>query len=121
SILITPSGRACIAGALDHYQCYDLRFTHSTARVGGETARYQVPEILKSEKKNHRGSDVYAFACVYYETLTGKVPFYELPNDMAVALKVTAGARPSRPEIISDGLWSLLQDCWKRTPTSGPK
>ncbi|KAJ7914680.1 kinase-like domain-containing protein, partial [Mycena leptocephala] len=85
------------------------------------TARYQVPEILKSEKKNHRGSDVYAFACVYYETLTGKVPFYELPNDMAVALKVTAGARPSRPEIISDGLWSLLQDCWKEDPNKRPK
>lgn len=41
---------------------------------------------------------------------------------MAVGLKVIAGTRPSRPEIIiPDGLWRLLQDCWEHDPGKRPK
>ncbi|KAJ7126731.1 kinase-like domain-containing protein [Mycena epipterygia] len=123
NILITPSGRACIAdfGLSTITDVMTLRFTHSTANARGGTARYQAPELLLGESLNHFGSDVYAFACVCYEILTGKVPFFELPNDMAVSLKVVGGHRPSRPELtLADGLWTLLQDCWEQASNKRP-
>ncbi|KAJ7126710.1 kinase-like domain-containing protein [Mycena epipterygia] len=123
NILVTPSGRACIAdfGLSTITDVMTVRFTHSTANARGGTVRYQAPELLLAESLNHFGSDVYAFACVCYEILTAKAPFFELPNDMAVSLKVIVGHRPSRPESIRvDGLWILLQDCWEQTSDKRP-
>ncbi|KAJ7126685.1 kinase-like domain-containing protein, partial [Mycena epipterygia] len=123
NILVTPSGRACIAdfGLSTMTDVMTLRFTHSTVSAHGGTARYQAPELLAGDSLNHFGSDVYAFACVCYEILTGKVPFFEMPNDMAVSIKVIGGHRPSRPESIPvGGLWVLLQDCWEQTSDKRP-
>ncbi|KAJ7490906.1 kinase-like domain-containing protein [Mycena latifolia] len=127
NILVTPSRRACIAdfGLSSIVNAMSLRFTHSTAGMRGGTSRYQAPELLKGESHNHFGSDVYAFACVCYEILTGKLPFYELSNDAAVIFKVVGGSRPTRPAACSgtavfDNLWDLLQDCWKEHPDTRP-
>ncbi|KAF8150324.1 kinase-like domain-containing protein [Mycena galopus ATCC 62051] len=88
NILITPLRRACIAdfGLSSIVNAMTVQLT-STAPTQGGTARYQAPKLFKF------ASDVYGFACVCYEILTGRVPFYELPNDMAV-------------------MFSLLQNCW---------
>ncbi|KAJ6531271.1 kinase-like domain-containing protein, partial [Mycena capillaripes] len=119
NILVTPSRRACIAdfGVSSIANAMTLRFTHSTIRSQGGTARYQAPELFPGEHQNHFGSDVYAFACIGYEIMTGEVPFYELQNDMAVMFKVLAGSRPLRPmswegtEAL-DNLWELINNCW---------
>ncbi|KAJ7126699.1 kinase-like domain-containing protein [Mycena epipterygia] len=123
NILVTPSGKACIAdfGLSTITDVMTVKFTHSTANAQGGTARYQAPELLSGDSLNHFGSDVYAFACVCYEILIGKVPFFELPNDMAVIFKVVKGHRPSRPELMPvDGLWILLQHCWEQTSDKRP-
>jgi len=104
NILVTPSGRACITdfglSSIVDELSLELTFSSHSGRAG--TARYQAPELLSNERSNHFGSDVYAFAGVCYEILTGKVPFFELSNDAAVIYKVTVeGARPSRLEVIS--------------------
>ncbi|KAJ7019357.1 kinase-like domain-containing protein [Mycena alexandri] len=119
NILVTPSQRACIAdfGLSSLVNAMTLRFTNSTAPAHGGTARYQAPELFQGDSQNSFGSDVYAFACVCYEILTGKVPFHEFPNDMKVMFGVAAGKRPSRPISCSgtpvlDSLWELLQNCW---------
>ncbi|KAJ7489301.1 hypothetical protein FB451DRAFT_686485 [Mycena latifolia] len=120
NILVTPSRRACIAdfGLSSVADAMTLRFTHTTAsntRAG--TARYQAPELFRGGK-THFDSDVYAFACVCYEILTGKAPFHELPTDAAVIFAVLEGKRPSLPILCSgitelDSLWDLLETCWK--------
>ncbi|KAJ7794221.1 kinase-like domain-containing protein, partial [Mycena leptocephala] len=93
NILVTPSNRACIAdfGVSSIVNAMTMQFTHSTANARAGTARYQAPELFRGESQNHFGSDVYAFACVCYEIMTGKVPFYDLPNDMTVMFKVLEG------------------------------
>ncbi|KAJ7139295.1 kinase-like domain-containing protein [Mycena epipterygia] len=125
NILVTPSNRACIAdfGLSAISDVLPLLFTHSTPtpRPGGGTVRYQAPELLSGKNSIHFGSDVYAFACVCYEILTGTVPFFDLAQEMAVAINVIDGHRPSRPETVSwDNLWVLIEDCWKQEPDQRP-
>ncbi|KAJ7139275.1 kinase-like domain-containing protein [Mycena epipterygia] len=122
NVLVTPSSRACIAdfGLSSIADVMALEFTHSTPDPRGGTARYQAPELLLGESLVHFGSDVYAFACVCYEILTGKAPFFDLVNDMAVGMKVTAGHRPPKPERSSENLWTLLQHCWEQKPQNRP-
>ncbi|KAJ7076301.1 kinase-like domain-containing protein [Mycena epipterygia] len=118
--------RACIAdfGLSSITDAMTVRFTHSTVSARGGTARYQAPELFRGEKAQFC-SDVYAFACVCYEILTGKVPFYELPNDVAVMFHIFDGKRPSQTNLCSgttalDSLWELLQDCWNERPDKRP-
>ncbi|KAJ7489303.1 kinase-like domain-containing protein [Mycena latifolia] len=128
NILVTPSRRACITdfGLSSIADAMTLRFTHTTpSNTRGGTARYQAPELFRGDSKSHFGSDVYAFACVCYEILTGKVPFHDVPNEMAVMFKVVEGERPSRPPSCSgttafDSLWDLLGDCWAGKPSMRP-
>ncbi|KAF7354977.1 hypothetical protein MSAN_01413200 [Mycena sanguinolenta] len=115
NILVTPSGRACITdfglSTIIDELSLELTFSSRSGRAG--TVRYQAPELLKNESPNHYGSDVYAFACVSYEILTGKAPYFELTNDAAIILKVVyEEVRPSRLEVISPDFWLLLEDCW---------
>ncbi|KIM72666.1 hypothetical protein PILCRDRAFT_829625 [Piloderma croceum F 1598] len=61
-------------------------------------------------------SDVYAFACVSVESYTGKYPFYDIPRDPTVILKVMQGERLGRPacsidRIMSNELWGLVNAC----------
>ncbi|KAF7377549.1 Protein kinase domain-containing protein [Mycena sanguinolenta] len=127
NILVTPSHRACIAdfGVSSIADNITVRFTHSTVPARAGTSRYQAPELFRidSPTKIHYGSDVYAFACVCYEILTGHVPFHELHNDMAVMMKVAGGYRPSRPTSspgVFDDLWELLRSCWEEEAEKRP-
>ncbi|KAF7360262.1 Protein kinase domain-containing protein [Mycena venus] len=97
NILVTPSRRACLAD------------------FGLSSIVDAAPELITGQMQNHYGSDVYAFACVCYEMLTGKPPYFEFPFEITVGLKVLDGVRPSRPPTMpfDDPLWLLLQDCWK--------
>ncbi|KAF7374851.1 Calcium-transporting ATPase [Mycena sanguinolenta] len=122
NILVTPSGRACITdfGLSTIEDELSLKVTFSSRNGQAGTVRYQAPELLKNGP-SHYGSDVYAFACVSYEILTSKVPFFESTNDAAVMFKVVEGARPSRLEVISQNLWLLLEDCWHQQTDKRPK
>ncbi|KXN82766.1 Serine/threonine-protein kinase HT1 [Leucoagaricus sp. SymC.cos] len=114
NILVTDAGRACLAdfglATLNDVEAVKFAILESSGHRGG-TPRWEAPELLDdSEAVIHRtpASDVYAFGCVCYEVLTGKLPFYELPNDFMVYVKVAKGERPSKP---SDDSWSLPDGC----------
>ncbi|KAF8201215.1 kinase-like domain-containing protein, partial [Mycena galopus ATCC 62051] len=129
NILVTPSRRACIAdfGVSSIVNAISVRLTHSTVTTRAGTARYQAPELFQVERPAHihYGSDIYAFACVCYEINTGKIPFHDLQNDMAVMMKAAGGHRPPQPMSCSgtpalDGLWELIQNCWDGKPEVRP-
>ncbi|KAF7325337.1 Protein kinase domain-containing protein [Mycena venus] len=127
NIYITPSLRACIADfGLSSIitSLSSIKFTSSSERNRGGTVRYQAPELLEGGNNDLR-SDIYAFACVVYEMLTGTAPFPQLRTDGAVIKAVLDGRRPSQPiscqgTLSLDSLWNLLQDCWEENPAARP-
>ncbi|KAJ7646736.1 kinase-like domain-containing protein, partial [Roridomyces roridus] len=121
NIFVTPSLTACIADFGLSSITTSFRFTPSSQGRGG-TVRYQAPELHRGGH-NDLHSDIYSFACVVYQLLTGKAPFPDISFDGAVIIAVLEGCRPSRPPSCSsesDGLWALLQDCWQGTPAQRP-
>ncbi|KAK6992510.1 kinase domain-containing protein [Favolaschia claudopus] len=126
NILVTPSGRACIAdfGLTIIVNAMTLRLSNSTTINRAGTARYQAPELVEPESNGRKTfhTDIYALACVCYEILTGKIPFYECSNEIKVMMNVMAGKRPSRPSGTEalDCLWELIQRCWNGDPTMRP-
>ncbi|KAJ6589507.1 kinase-like domain-containing protein [Mycena capillaripes] len=119
NILVTPSRRACIAdfGLSSIVSTMTVHFSHSTVNSPKGTLRWQAPELLRGTRSNHHGSDVYAFACVCYEILSGKPPFYDLAEATIMYKLLVEGIRPARPvpwpeTAAYDSIWELLQGCW---------
>ena len=88
------------------------------------------PELLDPEpfglKDSHptKESDCYAMGMVIYEVLSGQTPFFQYKN-LVVILKVMGGERPERPQgaqavRFTDGLWGMLDLCWKPQPRDRP-
>jgi len=86
--------------------------------------RYLAPELAAHEdpcKGMTRESDVFAFAMLTLEMLTGKVPFSYMP-EMLVVAHVQNGGRPERskcwPTVFTEPMWQLLENCWDEVPTN---
>ncbi|KAF7333010.1 Protein kinase domain-containing protein [Mycena venus] len=125
NILVSASGRACIANFGLSSIISSIRFSQSGTRGATGAARWQAPELLSGELNvfDFR-SDVYAFACVSYEILSGKVPLYEV-RDASVTFKVVEGLRPTKPVPWRDdeaynGIWKIMQECWKEEFNARP-
>ncbi|RDB27133.1 Serine/threonine-protein kinase-transforming protein Rmil [Hypsizygus marmoreus] len=82
---------------------------------------WMAPELFISEDEQEIlqktcETDVYAFACVYYELYSGLRPFDELPLDATVIHSVSRGFRPDRPLDEGDSIripepvWELIVD-----------
>ncbi|KAG8974853.1 hypothetical protein FRC05_006786 [Tulasnella sp. 425] len=93
----------------------------STAMRGGGTFRWQSPELWQNAPKTFE-SDVYAFSMTIVEVLTGKAPFADYLNDVAVMLAVMSNKRPSKiPTESSSGIsyeviWEVAAACWPQEP-----
>ncbi|KAF9441592.1 kinase-like protein [Macrolepiota fuliginosa MF-IS2] len=135
NILVSRAGHACLAdfglSSLRDAEVIRFAMLESSGHRGG-TPRWEAPELLDdSEAIIHRtpASDIYAFGCVCYEVFTGKVPFFELPKDIMVYVKVMNGERPSRPACgtwpirrwgLTDGIWELIAQCWRHCSIERP-
>ena len=97
----------------------------SSSYTQGGTARWMGPELIDPQRvgaDNNRptkSSDCYALGMVIYETITGHLPFHKYP-DLTVFVKVLEGKRPSREKGFVDGLWEILERCWKPQPNARP-
>ncbi|RIA83497.1 kinase-like domain-containing protein [Glomus cerebriforme] len=55
---------------------------------------YVAPEVLRG-KKYTQESDVYSFGIIIYEVINGLPPYYDIPHEEFLALKICQGLRPS--------------------------
>ncbi|KAJ1569240.1 hypothetical protein HK096_003779 [Nowakowskiella sp. JEL0078] len=96
-----------------------------TARGIAGTMRWLAPERLHRSKMTE-SADVYSFAMVMYEILSGgKLPFEldGLEEDPQIMMALIKLQRPSRPESIlcnDNQLWNLMEDCWQQDPIIRP-
>jgi hypothetical protein len=92
------------------------KILRDTIRVGTAVSelsfRWSAPEVLESNVISDK-SDVWSFGMLVYETLTGLVPFHDVP-DMRVAVFIVSGQLPSN---CTD---ELALNCWKRDPAQRP-
>jgi hypothetical protein len=143
NILITQSGRACLAdfGLATAKDSKSLAVTSAQTRAC--TLRWQAPELLDpdlDEAKciNTMASDVYAYALVCYEVpdvypgdqhrfsllsqiFSGQMPFDDIKKDYKFIIAVMAGKRPRRPmhdtshiRGLDDDIWSIIESCWNQ-------
>ncbi|XP_048229674.1 serine/threonine-protein kinase STY17 isoform X1 [Ricinus communis] len=94
--------------------------THSgvmTAETG--TYRWMAPEVIEHKPYDHK-ADVFSFAIVLWELLTGELPYaYLTPLQAAVGV-VQKGLRPTIPKHTHPKLAELLERCWRQDPAQRP-
>ena len=95
--------------------------TQSTVGGGAKgTPAYMAPELLESNTFTEE-TDVYAYALVIWEVLTGDIPWRGL-NPMQVGMQIlNKQARPAVPEGAPADLVGLMQRCWAHEPGARPK
>ncbi|KAJ7932966.1 kinase-like domain-containing protein [Mycena leptocephala] len=105
-----------------------LRQPANTTSLFSSPIRYAAPECFSVEAGTSSvrtpSGDVYAFAMVTLEILSGLEPYHYLPTEHAVFIHVLRGDRPLRTHLdqqaITNHTWRLLTSLWIRNPSSRP-
>lgn len=107
-------------------RCFANSLTNSmkmsmTGKIG--TPIYMAPELFEDEEKYGAAVDVYAFAILAYEIVTGKEPFST--NGKSANLKnflsqILNGGRPEFTEGVQDNMKELITQCWSQNPDDRP-
>ena len=128
NVLIDNNGRAYLAGFSQLAMVSDQSTTTFPTTTGGPI-RWMSPELLDPDGSNPESrptkeSDCYALGMLVYEVLSGQVPYAPF-NQLVAVQKILAGERPSRPQgmqgvCFTDGLWEMLELCWKAQPGDRP-
>lgn len=90
------------------------------------TTRWMAPEVIERRKHDDEGEkypfkcDIYSFAMVCYEILTGNIPFEWILSLSEVKVQVLAGNRPRLPNECPDMLRKLIEACWHSDPRQRP-
>ncbi|RIB02481.1 kinase-like domain-containing protein [Gigaspora rosea] len=72
---------------------------------------YIAPEVLH-KKKCSKAADIYSFAIVAYEILTGLRPHADVEHDYNFAIEIMKGLRPKIPKNTPKLLAKLIMECW---------
>ncbi len=133
NVLVTPlslnSRRAEVIGleqALESFYFYvKIGDYESSGDVVG-TGFWRPPEVLQAlqggtEPVWSREGDVYSFAMLCYELLTGCIPFKCPPLSYSKTIKkVLSGQRPELPPYVNSKMRDLLHCCWHTEPQKRP-
>ena len=91
----------------------------------GCPAFLQAPEVYLDENTRNRATDVYSFGIllweIFSETTQPPEVYADCTNKEDMKKKVCdEGARPSKPDHLSDEWYSIMQDCWKEPANRPP-
>ena len=107
--------------------------TYSNQTFNTGTFRWMAPEIIaldgrsqvstSGQPRHPRKVDVYSFAMLCYEILTGDVPFALETIPRIIKQRILNGDRPHLPDKPDDCpivLKLLIEECWDRSPRRRP-
>ena len=71
-----------------------------------------------------KSADVFAFAMLAVEVFSGKIPFGNTKNELAV-IKIASGKRPTKPQAakklgLGVEMWKFIEKCWSEDPNERP-
>ncbi|KIO21539.1 hypothetical protein M407DRAFT_218120 [Tulasnella calospora MUT 4182] len=85
--------------------------------------RWCSPELINGQPRTS-SSDVYAWAWLVWEIMTGELPYQGTSADYAIMLKIFEGPRPHIDGEFRLGdclqVWELMTRCWEATPEERP-
>jgi len=95
----------------------------STPNVG--TTKWRAPEVFEDEENREKytnSADVYSFAIIFSEVLTGEMPFQGMPQTNLLQ-RIRNGERPPLPHVdyCPDYLSRLINKCWATNPRERPQ
>uniref|UniRef100_M4F847 non-specific serine/threonine protein kinase n=1 Tax=Brassica campestris TaxID=3711 RepID=M4F847_BRACM len=88
-----------------------------TAETG--TYRWMAPEVIEHKPYSHK-ADVFSYAIVLWELLTGDIPYAFLTPLQAAVGVVQKGLRPKIPKKTHPRVKGLLERCWQQEPKERP-
>ncbi|KIO18802.1 hypothetical protein M407DRAFT_83561 [Tulasnella calospora MUT 4182] len=87
------------------------------------TLRWAAPELLVEDQLS-LWSDIWALGWIAYEVMTNSLPFQDASTDIVVVKRVLGGELPSLTDnahlSLIQELCSLMNMCWKNSPTERP-
>ncbi|KAF9440386.1 kinase-like protein [Macrolepiota fuliginosa MF-IS2] len=120
NILVNSAGRACLAdfglASIQADEIFSSRIT-TTASVRC-TYRWASPELVEEDTPQPtKASDVWAMACVFYEILTGLLPFNECSGNLQILRKLGKGNLPATIDVgrwtgLDEPMRELIHRCW---------
>ncbi|TDL21571.1 kinase-like protein [Rickenella mellea] len=132
NILVTPSLTACLGdfGLAQFRDSQESTLGNTTGATTG-TLRWQAPELFRRDNNGsiprpNQQSDCYSFGCVCLELMTGRPPFMEIRNDLAVMTALIHNETPQRPQEdlsergLDNSLWAVIEHCWETNPHHRP-
>ncbi|RHZ85728.1 hypothetical protein Glove_61g18 [Diversispora epigaea] len=69
------------------------------------------PEVLSGEEYT-KAADVYSFGIIAYEIVTGFAPYYDIPHNGELAIKICNGFRPKIPFHTPKLITRMIMRCW---------
>uniref|UniRef100_K3WQK0 Protein kinase domain-containing protein n=1 Tax=Globisporangium ultimum (strain ATCC 200006 / CBS 805.95 / DAOM BR144) TaxID=431595 RepID=K3WQK0_GLOUD len=92
----------------------DAEITVNARRMGA--VHWKSPEYLAGGRPTF-ASDVYSFAMCILEAVTGDIPWGSTMHSVAVKFHVKKGTIPTRPEMMNDKQWNLIELMTKQNPS----
>ncbi|KAF9509411.1 hypothetical protein BS47DRAFT_154544 [Hydnum rufescens UP504] len=121
NVVVGSNGRAALCD-FGLSVILDSAPTGFTSFVVGSTLRFKAPEEFAEDLEG--GSiprDVYSYACIYAQTMTGDPPFHWHRTDPLIMHAICGGELPYRIDsIISRHNLGFLEPSWDADPTCRP-
>ena len=86
---------------------------------GVGTVTYMAPEVLRGEKKLTSKVDVYSFSLIFFQLLTGQMPYPSIDH-FALPHQIATGVRPKIPASLSKPFRKILEASWHQNPKKRP-
>ncbi|KIO25108.1 hypothetical protein M407DRAFT_211082 [Tulasnella calospora MUT 4182] len=96
---------------------------------GAGNVRWMAPELVDGTLPKSLAGDVYSFASLALNILTGAIPFRNFTKEAALIVALVSGSppppAPTRRRMncksgLEEPVWKLLNECWTTTPAERP-
>lgn len=82
--------------------------------------RWAAPEVLAGAKIWSEKADIYSLGMVFYEIVSGNIPFYKLKSLIDITNSIKRGKRPKIPQHCPKKFANIIRQCWDPIPNKRP-